>query len=149
MKCVIPNRMPLHSGIQPPIVLEREAAVLHQVLFRQPISPELAQQYASACSSLLTQASTTQQNSIVALAEKSVDLEAVELALRRRNPNNSLTQRFHVLMYLAEGRSSHFQYYVNKQDSFCRAFFSLSSACIRSFYKLLKGAWQVRHHSVL
>ncbi len=141
--------MLMPSGIPPRVALEQEAAALHRVLFGHPISPELAQQYAGACRRLLAQDSATQQVSVPALIAKSVDLEAVELALRLRNPDNTLTKRFHILMFLAESRSSHFQHYVSKRGGFWRALLSLSFASFRSLYKFLKGTWQVRYHSVL
>ena len=71
--------------------------------------------------------------------ERDVDLEAMELALRRRNPGNSLTQRFRVLCYLTEVRPEYFDRFVNETPGFVAGALTLGLLALRSLYKLAKG----------
>jgi hypothetical protein len=83
------------------------------------------------------------------IVERALDVEALELALRRREPRNSLTAKLLILLYLAEARGSHFHFFVNEERARPRAFCLLALHTLRSLYKLLKGAYLIRKHGIV
>lgn len=117
----------------------REAEFFHQKLFRRPIPEEMQDQYVSANRILLQDAGNLVNVRIELILRRSMDVEAIEFALRRRTPQNLLTKKLLILCYLAEARSDYFATFVNDQRQPFRAFFTLSIYTFRSLYKLLKG----------
>jgi len=126
--------------------LEAEADYLHRALFGTVAPEPVRRLYVQ----LLRGASlaAVPRCEIATLMARGVDLEAVELALRRRNPVNSLTQRFHALCYLVEARPEYFDRFVNEQQRFTGGFACVAVHAVRSMYKLLKGCALLRIHNV-
>jgi hypothetical protein len=121
--------------------LRAEADLLHAVLFGGAAPEEIHRQYAEA----LRAASTAP---IEKLLSAGVDLEALELALRKKNPFNPLTQRFRVLCYLAEARPGYFHRFVADRRGFFSGFFAVAFFALRSVYKALKGNYLARKHAI-
>ena len=69
------------------------------------------------------------------------DLEALELAWRRRDPSNPLTLRMNVLAYLLEADPANFDRFVATRPARLRAYVSLAVATLRSLYLRAKGRW--------
>ena len=129
--------------------LFKEAEVFHQAIFGRPISQDIRAAFVSANQILLNDALNVTPVRIDLILRRSLDVEAIELALRRRNPQNLLTRKFLILCYLTEARSVYFGDFVNEQYRPVRAFISLSFATCRSLYKLLKGHCLIRIYGVV
>ena len=119
--------------------LSREAEFFHKRLFDRPIPDDVRKGYISANGILLKGTTHLSQVKIELIVELSMDVEAVEFALRRSSPQNLLTKKLLILCYLAEPRKDYFTTFVNEKNQPVRAFFELSLYTLRSLYKLLKG----------
>ncbi len=117
----------------------REAEFFHKKIFRRPIPKEMRDEYVSANRILLQDAGNLANVRIELILQRSMDVEAIEFALRQQTPQNLLTKKLLILCYLAESRRDYFATFVNEQDRPFKAFFELSLYTCRSLYKLLKG----------
>ena len=68
--------------------------------------------------------------------------------LRRRNPRNPLTQRFHVVCYLAEVRPDNYGRFVNERRHFTTGSLILAGHLLRSACKHVKGRCLLRWHDI-
>ena len=98
---------------------------------------------------LLKEAGTVPSVRIDLILQRSLDVEAIEFALRRRNPQNLLTKKLLILCYLAESRGAYFTTFVNEQYRPVRSFIKLSFATFRSVYKLVKGQCLIRMYGIV
>jgi hypothetical protein len=73
-----------------------------------------------------------------------LDLEALEIALRRRSPRNPLTQRFQLVSYLAEVRSANLDLYASGPVRPLRGLLVLAAHVPRSLWKALRGRLLLR-----
>lgn len=119
--------------------LSREAGFFHEKIFGWPIQDEIRAAYVSANRLLLPDSRNLSNVRIELIVQRSMDVEAIEFALRRRTPQNLLTKKLLILCYLAESRSDYFATFVNEQHRPVRAILTLSLYTLRSLYKLLKG----------
>jgi len=126
--------------------LRAEASRIHRSLFGCDAPEEVKRQYASAlhCARL----AEFPGRGLTELMEAGVDLEAAEMALRRRTRANALTQRFQVLCYLGEARPEYFDRFVNEPSRFVAGVLTLGLHGARSLYKLIKGRWLLWIHHV-
>ena len=129
--------------------LSREAEVFHQAIFGRPIPADILKAFVSANQILLQDPSNVIPVKIDTIIERSLDVEAIEFALRRRNPQNLLTKKLLILCYLAESRSAYFTTFVNQEHQPVKGFIKLSIATLRSVYKLLKGHFLIRIYDVV
>jgi len=125
---------------------QAEAEILHRILFGSDAPAEVKQRYALALETLPLAAAP--QCDLAALSERQVDLEAMELALRRNNPSNFLTQRFRVLCYLVETQPDYFHRFVNDRPRFLAGAITLGLMTLRAAYKALKGRWLVKRYDL-
>jgi hypothetical protein len=126
--------------------LHEEARHIHRALFGADAPDELQRQYAS----VLRAASPApwpglDMNRLLATG---ADLEALELALRRRQMRNALTQRFQVVCYLAEARPENYERFVTEPRRALAGWLSLAFHGIRSLYKLAKGRRLMQIHGL-
>ena len=131
----------LHAAVLAPdsgpaAALAREADRIHRILFGVAASEALKRRYAAAIASVPDD--VTQQGEL--LFAPGADLEAIEFALRRKNPFNPLTQRFRVVTYLAEIEPAHFTRFVTERRRFWAGACALARAAARSMYFRLTGA---------
>jgi hypothetical protein len=124
--------------------LAREAEVFHRILFGRAAPDEVRRQYAAA----LAANPISRGGDIEALIGAGVDLEAVEYALRKKNPANPLTERFRVLCYLVEARPEYFDRFVAERRSFFSGVLALAFHTVRSIYKAIKGGFLARRHGI-
>lgn len=116
--------------------LAREADRIHHILFGVAASAELKRRYAAAIASV--PADATQHGPLT--FDAGADLEAIEFALRRKNPFNPLTQRFRVVTYLAEIEPAHFTRFVTERRRFWAGAGALVRAAVRALVLGAKGA---------
>jgi len=124
--------------------LGAEADRFHSILFGGSAPEEIKRQYAAALQAL----PIAPMGSLETLVKSGADFEAMELALRKKDPFNPLTQRFRVLCYLAEPRPDYFHRFVAERRVFLAAAAAISFAALRSIYLAIKGRYLVRKHGV-
>jgi len=125
---------------------QAEAEILHRILFGSGAPAEVKQRYAVALETLPLAAAP--QCDLAALSKRNVDLEAMELALRRNNPFNFLTQRFRVLCYLVEAQPDYFHRFVNDRPRFFTGALILGLKTLRSACLAVKGRWLVKRYDL-
>jgi hypothetical protein len=129
--------------------LAREAEYLHRKIFDGPIPEALRASYVAANRAVASGGPGPAVAKMALIVERALDVEALELALRRRERRNSLTAKLLILLYLAEARGSHFHFFVNEERARARSFCLLALHALRSLYKLLKGAYLIRKHGIV
>jgi len=129
--------------------LFREAEVFHHAIFGRPAPKEIREAFVSANNILLKKAGEVPPVRIDLILQRSLDVEAIEFALRRRNPQNLLTKKLLILCYLTESRGAYFTTFVNEQYRPVRAFIKLSFVTLRSLYKLVKGQCLIRMYGIV
>jgi hypothetical protein len=137
------------EGPQPRSQTDRlrvEANHIHRALFGHDAPEEVQRQYASALEA--APLADWPPINLERLIERGVDLEALELALRRSRRRNALTQRFQVLCYLAEVRPDNIGRFVNERCRRPAGWLILGLHLLRSLYKLAKGRRLMRVHDI-
>lgn len=129
--------------------LSLEAAFFHRKIFGWSGSEEILRAYVAANEVLLKNDDCSTLVNIDFIVKREIDIEAIEIALRRKYPQNLLTRKLLILCYLAESRSEYFTTFVNEQHQPLRAFLKLSFVSVRSVYKLLKGRWLLWKYDVV
>jgi hypothetical protein len=123
-----------------------EADYLHGALFGRQAPDEVRRQYATVMRRAWL--AEVPRCDLTTLIERRVDLEAMEAALRRKSPVNSLTQRFHTLCYLVEVRPEYFDRFVNERPAHAAGIVTLGLHTLRALYKMVKGGLLLRIHHV-
>lgn len=129
--------------------LFKEAEVFHQAIFGRPAPNDIREAFVSANNILLKDASEVPAVRIDLILQWSLDVEAIEFALRRRHPQNLLTKKLLILCYLTESRGAYFTTFINEQYRPVRSFIKLSFATFRSVYKLVKGQCLIRMYGIV
>jgi hypothetical protein len=117
--------------------LRAEAAAIHRALFGREVPDEVARHYAAAHPYALSRV-TEDERAWMARAV-GADLEALEVALRKRRPDHVLCRKFRLLATLSEASPAYYDDFVNETPRRFRAFGSLVWHWIRSLLKSFKG----------
>lgn len=146
---LLPNQLAEAENSSRHDLLSRQAEFLHEKIFGRPISQDIRAAFISANMTLLKDAEELATINIGLILQRSMDVEAIEFALRRRDARNLLTKKILILCYLTESRGAYYGNFVNDQHRPIKAFISLSLETCRSLYKLLKGIWLIRMYDVV
>ena len=125
--------------------LREEARRFHAALFGEEIPPELEEGYVQAHTYYCRE--QPDQVDIATIVARKLDVEAIELVLRKKRP--ALTHKLRVLLYLAEARPSHYRRLVNESDRPVRACLALGGAVLRTAYKYIRGRLLLRRYPVV
>jgi hypothetical protein len=115
--------------------LEREASYLHHALFGEEPAPAMVTAYIRAHA--LYRFDIQEAARIGVLVDRGLDVEAVELVLRRKN--QTLTKKLRILLYLAEAMPIHYQRLVNSTNRRAGAWVSLIRNGLRTATKYVEG----------
>lgn len=118
--------------------LRVEAAYLHRALFGFEPAVEIAERYASANVHCLGHLAH-EQSRVDRIIEGKLDVEAVECAMRHLRPDNLLTRKLHVLLYLVEVRRSYYHLFFNETSARLKGNIRICVHILRSVYKAVKG----------
>lgn len=140
MRTVFPSASSMPS-------LAQEAAHLHQSLFRRPMDPKIAHRYEAAHCKLLP--GEKPSPAVARLISRRLDIEAVELALRRRPSGAQLTRKVQILCYLVEVRQAYQHHFIATDSGRAKAAVSLVAAVFRTAWKFCKGEYLVWRHGLL
>lgn len=128
----------------------READYLHRHLFGGPAPEALREAYVQARDTLFPGDLERPAVDMVTLIERRLDPQAIELYLRLRlGGPSTLTQRIHVLLYLAELHPDHLSRFVLARPARPRAWVGLVWTGLVASYQLGKGWLQVTRHGLL
>ena len=126
--------------------LAREARSLHQALFGGVAPEEVVQRYIRAheiCPAARTEAA---RRALDLILSRNLDAEAIEYALRLRQGDPALTQKFQILFYLVEIRSAYYSRFVNERPGAARASWEMLRGLLRSLVKFVKGNYLIRRY---
>jgi len=76
---------------------------------------------------------------VIECIQKIHDLEALELAARYTKKIPVLTEKFKIMVYLAETLPENYSVFINERPKYFFAYVSLISSLFRSCYKIVKG----------
>ena len=124
--------------------LSAEARYLHSCLFAFPIPDSVLERYVAAHEHL----EFREDVDLSRVIDRRLDAEAIEFFLRRRSPQNALTQKLRTLLYLVEIEAEYYSHFVRDEGSLLTSLPGLLLSPLRSACKLLKGAFQTRRHHV-
>lgn len=132
--------------------LAHEAEYFHQSLFQKIIPRELCSRYIESHRFIFKQGEEQIRMQELRLVEKIVDhqldIEAIELVLRRYSPQNLLTQKIHILLYLAENDPKYYSHFYNKCRRHFFSFFILGFYLLQSVFKFLKGKFLIWRYNL-
>ena len=120
--------------------LREEARHFHAALFREAVPAEVEEAYVRAHRYYCRDEPAGID--LATIVARRLDVEAIELVLRRKRP--VLTRKLRLLLYLAEARPAQYRRLVNEADRPVRAWLSLGGAVLRTGFKSLKGRLLLR-----
>ena len=129
--------------------LADEALYFHNSLFSQPLDPAVIERYVAANRLCIPQLDERKAAIIDRIVSAGLDLEAIEMVFRLRQPDNFLTKKIQILLYLIEVRSDYYQRFINSEANFPLALRSLAGTALAGVLKFLKGTYLIwKHHLV-
>jgi len=127
------------------ITLIREAEYFYQKIFSTAPPLSIKEKYREANLALIKE----QSEKIKLLVFKKADIEAIEYAWRRKSPDNSLTRKIHILIYLAETTRENFDRFYNLKTRKTQTWFMLCLYSLRATYKFLKGKILLKRYKLV
>ena len=121
-----------------------EADQIHRALFRRPMPPLVGERYVAAHAFHCLDPDASSK--IRRVLRERLDIEAVEIALRRRDP--AITRKAQILLYVVETLPEYQAELWNVRDRRAAAWLILGAQTIRSAWKLLKGNIASRRHGL-
>jgi nucleoside-diphosphate-sugar epimerase len=141
---MVHNPFPLLEGVEEK-ALAKEATYLFSSLFHRHIPYEIIKRYISAHSFMFRDDSSSPGNQIVPyLIEKGLDIEAIELALPKKD--NVLRNKLLLLCYLAELEPEFCTKFSNKHKNFILGCAHASYATLAMIIKKIKGHYLIWRH---
>ena len=122
----------MHEG-----ALRAEAEAIHRAIFGREAPAEVARHYAAAHAHAMTKVTDAEREWMARAAGS--DLEALEVALRKRRPDHVLCRKFRLLATVAEASPESYGDFVNETPRRAGAFAVLAWHWARSLLKSLKG----------
>jgi hypothetical protein len=126
--------------------LADEARHLYSCLFREPLDAQFVARYEAAHRQVFPDERTSPL--MAAVVGNHLDVEAIELALRRRGTGRELTRKLQIVCYLAEARRACFDEFITTGGSPLRAWFALAVAACQSGWKLVKGEYLIYRYNL-
>lgn len=128
--------------------LQAEGVYLHRAVFGFEPAAEIVERYAAANIQCLGKLAHEQYR-VDRIIERKLDVEAVECAMRHRDPGNLLTCKLQVLLYLVEVRRGYYRLFFNEKSTPIAGKVRICLAVIRSAYKIVKGHVLIRRHKLV
>ena len=125
--------------------LAEEARYLYHSLFSEPLDEVVIRRYQAAHEQLF---SNEERALIDRVVDLGLDVEAVEMALRRRGLGKELTRKIQILCYLLEVRAAYQNYFVATRTEPVRAAFAVLHGAIRTVWLLLMGEFLIRKYGL-
>lgn len=116
-----------------------EAEKIYFSIFKKKIPPFLEKQFLLAAKKIESKFSTDEINTHFKLMYKFSDLAAIEFYSRCRKINPLLSEKFKILISMAETEPDNYNLFHNQKDQLIKGYLSLMSVPFYSVYKFLKG----------
>jgi hypothetical protein len=129
----------------PETVLRKEARYLYRALFGGDPSPQIENGYVAAHRFYCTD--NKDVPFMATVVERHLDVEALELVLRRSRP--ALTRKLRILVYLLEVTPSEYGRFINPTSRPWRGWASLIRGSVRTARKYAQGKAILRRHPEL
>jgi hypothetical protein len=127
--------------------MSAEARLIHRALFPTQSAPaEVVVRYEAARTRFFADDSCARL--VEFLAERDLDPEAVEYALRLRHGPNGLTRRFQVMLTLCEVRSAYDAAFVQRRPAVVASWIGAPLMALRAGWKLARGLYLLRVHQL-
>ena len=126
------------------IIKQDEAQRIYQALFKTSIPSDIRERYNRGVRTLFSGLSQKEEQDLADSLGKVSDLEALEMAARRRNKGHPLVSRFRLMVHLAESIPANQDVFINFTDRRIRSYFSLLLGGVRTLYKWVKGFFLLR-----
>jgi hypothetical protein len=127
--------------------LASEAEAFHRVLFDEPIPAEIVGRYIEAHEYVFTASELGRRRheseTIETILRRQLDVEAVEMAFRRKGPRHLLTQKFHILLYLVESYGEYASHFYNRERRLVRSYLVLGLLVLQTAFKFVKGMFLI------
>lgn len=121
-----------------------EAERIYEAIFKAPIPLSIEGRFHKASQELSSGYSDEEKNEYRLALSRVSDLEALELAARRKNRLPMLVSQFKLMVYLAETLPENTKFYLNLKNRRLIWPFSFAFSGLRSAIKLTKGLFLLR-----
>jgi len=121
-----------------------EAQKIHQAIFGRPAPDIIQTRYTEACLTMEGLNTPDQPILMGEILDRVRDLEALELAARRRGRLHPLVLRFRLMVRLAETRPENRDLFVNSRRRRMAGWAAAVYGGLRTGFKLLKGFFLLR-----
>lgn len=126
------------------IIKQDEAQRIYQALFKTSIPSDVRERYNKGVRILFSGLSQREEQALADSLRKVSDIEALEMAARRRYKMHPLVSRFQLMVHLAESIPANQDIFINFTDRRIRSYFSLLLGGARTLYKWVKGFFLLR-----
>lgn len=116
-----------------------EAERIYKAIFGTNVPEEIQKHFKITSKKIENLFSEEEVKKYFECIEKVRDLEALELAERYLKKIPVLTEKFRIMVYLAETLPENYNKYINERDNCFLGYLLLICAGFRSFYKFVKG----------
>lgn len=121
-----------------------EAQRIYKSIFKKPIQEPLITRFLEASQTVIHTVNDEQAIICQTALERNLDLEALEIAARRSRKLKLLSDKFRLMIYLAETLPDHQQYYVNSKSSWLGGISAILIGGVRTSFKLIKGTYLLK-----
>jgi hypothetical protein len=118
---------------------ENEAERIYYAIFNREIPATVQDHFEALSKKIESRYSKEEVDKYFESIQKTCDLEALEIASRYFKKLPILSEKFLIMVYLAETRPENYMVFVNEQPGVIRACISLISSLLRTGYKVAKG----------
>lgn len=122
----------------------READRIYEALFKKEIPKDLRKRFLEAAHILETHYSRQEIDEYYGYLGKISDLEALELAARYFKRIPLLTDKFKIMVYLAETRPENYSHFISETDNVVKAYLWMPIIVVHSLGKFLKGLFLLK-----
>lgn len=116
-----------------------EAERIYYAIFNQQIPTSIRTHFEVLSKRIESRYSEEEVSKYFKAIKKTCDLEALEVASKHLKKLPVLSEKFKIMVYLAETRPENYNIFVNEQPGFIQACISLISSVLRTGYKVAKG----------
>ncbi|MCK4765917.1 MAG: hypothetical protein KAW12_27200 [Candidatus Aminicenantes bacterium] len=121
-----------------------EADRIYHALFKKKIPPALKKRFQGAVEKLETHYPGEEVGEYYKYLQKVSDLEALELAGRFARKIPLLTDKFRIMVYLAETLPENYPVFINEKDTPTKGYLCMIAIGFRSVWKILKGRYLLK-----
>lgn len=118
---------------------KNDAEKIYFAIFKKKVPPWITHHFLLASKKIESKFSIQEVNAYYKLINKFSDLEAIEFTSRLKKKNSLLTEKFKIMISLAETDPENYYFYHKKKDNVVSGYLSLIFTPFISAYKLLKG----------